>query len=408
MRIIISILMGMMCCVLVSAQVARDSVKIYFHQGKDRLDSTFMENKKTLEWIDCTVLRMYKIEVIGGASPEGSVPINKRLSEKRAKVLFDYLSRYGQLPDSIKTVHFIGRDWLGLLQLVKADGQVPYQQEAIDLLEQIVRDGGYDVNSKSDPVRRLMNLRKGKPYRYMYKNLFPILRATRLNIWFKETPRLVCRELPSLRENFYMNQPRLHYVPVPIPQLPPYTLAIKTNALYDLLAVPNIGAELYVANDWSVGANLMYAWWKHDHKHWYWRIYGGDLYVRKWFGKQAKEKPLSGHHVGLYAQALTYDFATGGRGCLGGKPGGTIFDKASYVVGLEYGYSLPLAQRLNLDLSVGLGYLSGQYQEYLPQDDCYVWQSTKHRKWFGPTKAEVSLVYLLGRYNYNKGKGGSR
>lgn len=39
--------------------------------------------------------------VVGGASPEGTIPLNKRLSEKRANVLFDYLSQYGELPDSL-------------------------------------------------------------------------------------------------------------------------------------------------------------------------------------------------------------------------------------------------------------------------------------------------------------------
>ena len=57
---------------------------------------------------------------------------------------------------------------------------------------------------------------------------------------------------------------------------------------------------------------------------------------------------------------------------------------------------------------IGVGYFGGEYKEYIPQDDCYVWQATKDRNWVGPTKAEVSLVWLLGRGNYNKGKGGRK
>ena len=67
-----------------------------------------------------------------------------------------------------------------------------------------------------------------------------------------------------------------------------------------------------------------------------------------------------------------------------------------------------MARRLNLDFTLGVGYLFGEYQEYIPQDDCYVWQATKYRNWIGPTKAEISLVWLIGKYNYNKGKGGKR
>ncbi|KEJ86528.1 hypothetical protein HMPREF1002_00726 [Porphyromonas sp. 31_2] len=178
--------------------------------------------------------------------------------------------------------------------------------------------------------------------------------------------------------------------------------------LYDALLVPNIGVEFYLGKDWSVGANWMYAWWKTDRRHWYWRTYGGDMVIRKWLGKAAKEKPLTGHHLGLYGQIFTYDFETGGKGYMGGKPGGTLWDKMNYSAGVEYGYSLPVAYRLNIDFTIAVGYWGGTYYEYTPVDNCYVWQATKERHWFGPTKAEISLVWLIGRENFNKGKGGRR
>ena len=108
---------------------------------------------------------------------------------------------------------------------------------------------------------------------------------------------------------------------------------------------------------------------------------------------------MQGHHLGFYAQIVTYDFEWGGRGYLG--------DKWSYGAGISYGYSHPMAKRLNLDFTIGIGYLGGEYKEYLPIDNHYVWQVTKQRHWFGPTKAEISLVWLIGRGNTNE-KGGKR
>ena len=71
----------------------------------------------------------------------------------------------------------------------------------------------------------------------------------------------------------------------------------------------------------------MYAWWKTDRRHWYWRTYGGDMVIRKWLGKAAKEKPLTGNIIWAYTkQIFTYDFETGGKGYMGGKPGGTLWD----------------------------------------------------------------------------------
>lgn len=104
--------------------------------------------------------------------------------------------------------------------------------------------------------------------------------------------------------------------------------------------------------------------------------------------------------MGIYGAIVTYDFELGGRGYLG--------NKWSYHTGIEYGYSLPVAKRLNLDFTLGIGYLGGEYMEYLPIDNHYVWQATKQRHWLGPTKAEVSLVWLIGYGNINKKKGGAR
>ena len=82
-----------------------------------------------------------------------------------------------------------------------------------------------------------------------------------------------------------------------------------------------------------------------------------------------------------------------------------MWDKLNYAIGVEYGYSLPISRRLNLDFTLGVGYWGGEYHEYIPSDGHYVWQSTKQRHWFGPTKAEVSLIWLIGRGNYNEKKG---
>ena len=181
----------------------------------------------------------------------------------------------------------------------------------------------------------------------------------------------------------------------------PFYMALKTNMLYDALLVPNASVEFYLGRNWSVAGGWMHGWWKNDPAHWYWRLYGGDLTLRRWFGRRAEEKPLTGHHLGVYGSMFTYDFENGGRGYMGGQPGGTILDRALWSAGIEYGYSLPVARRLNLDFSLGLGWIGGQYHEYLPMDDCYVWQSTSRFDYFGPTRLEVSLVWLLGRGNIN-------
>ncbi|MCM1177241.1 MAG: DUF3575 domain-containing protein [Clostridium sp.] len=185
-------------------------------------------------------------------------------------------------------------------------------------------------------------------------------------------------------------------------------MAVYTNMLYDALATPNLGVEFYLGKNFSVAGNWAHAWWSHDRRHRYWRIYGGELNARYWFGTAAKAKPLTGHHIGLYAQALTYDFEFGGKAYMGGEPGGTILDRAHWGGGIEYGYSLPVARRFNIGFSLGAGYIGGRVYEFVPDSGRYLWTATKNKHWFGPTKLEISLVWLIGRGNTNREKGGRR
>ena len=150
----------------------RDSVKIYFKQGKIDLVPELRDNQRALDRIADSlrtsyadsVYRLEKILVVGGASPEGSVELNKKLSEKRAGVLFDYLSRYGTLPDSLKTTDFIGRDWNGLIRLVQDDPKVPYKEETLALLREIADEAQGNATSKGDHLGRIQRLRGGVSY----------------------------------------------------------------------------------------------------------------------------------------------------------------------------------------------------------------------------------------------------
>lgn len=402
-------------------------MKIYFRQGETYLLPSFSGNKASLDRISDSlrvnradsIYRLQRILVVGGASPEGSIELNRWLSEKRAGALFDYLSRYGEFPDSLKTMRFLGRDWDGLIRLAENDKELPYREETLQLLRTIADEVHSGVTAGGDPLQRLQRQRGGIPYAHMYRRLFPELRALRLYLWYEKilNPVIPPRcTFPSRMAEFSSPTLKIGAVPPlvavkPVPQpcsRKPFYMALKTNMLYDLLAVPNIGAEFYLGRSFSAAANWMYAWWRTDRRHRYWRVYGGDIALRWWFGNAAQSKPLTGHHIGVYAGLLTYDFEWGGRGYMGGLPGGTLWERCNHMFGVEYGYSLPIARRLNIDFTLGLGYLGGEYREYRPVDDHYVWQLTKRRHFFGPTKAEISLVWLIGHKNWNEEKGGRR
>lgn len=180
---------------------------------------------------------------------------------------------------------------------------------------------------------------------------------------------------------------------------------MTTNLLYDAALTPNIGIGVCFGGRFTIFADWMHAWWSNREKRRYWRIYGGDIEARVQLGHGRSDNPLSGHRVGVYASLVTYDFQ------FGRTRTGVMADKYNYAAGLSYGYSLPVGRRLNLDFSIGVGYAWGRYMKQHLEDDHDVWQSTHSKRWFGPTRAEIGLTWLIGKGNVNtprNRKGGDR
>lgn len=414
---------------LSNAEEVRDSATVYFPVASHSLDMKIPANKRALADIvdrlndqnGDSLLRLRKVLVEGASSPEGDVEYNYTLSRGRANSLFDYIRSHTEIPDSVMRFRFMGRDWPGLVSLVEKDSKVPYHDESLELVRKLAREAELDINANGDQIARMKSFRKGIPYRYMYDNLFPELRKSMIYLCYdrlpEPTPAKTDTETKAMEK---MDQDvstdikpateMTEDVIATVAEERNFYMDLSTNMLYDLAVVPNIGVEFYLGKNLSVDANWMYAWWSKNRRHRYWRIYGGDIELRWWFGTKALEKPLTGHHIGVYFQALTYDFEFGGKGYMGGKPGRPLWDRATVGGGISYGYSLPVARRLNIDFELGIGYLGGKCLEYKVIDDHYVWQSTKQRHWFGPTKLEVSLVWLIGNGNFNvkKEKGGRK
>ena len=177
-------------------------------------------------------------------------------------------------------------------------------------------------------------------------------------------------------------------------------VSFSTNMAFDAVLIPNIAAEFSITPQISLSASWMHSWWTVKSQNFFWRVYGGDITARYWFGQKSKTRRLTGHHIGIYGQAISYDLDLGGQA--------QMTDGWNYAAGIEYGHSFIISKNFNIDVYAGVGLLTGNYKDYENKDGHYVWQATKNRKFFGPTKAEVSLVWLIGCDNYNKQKGGKK
>lgn len=424
---------------------------LHFKFDSAQIDTTFRNNSENVEQIlnliTRTGVKIDSVEIKGWSSPDGGLPRNITLSKERAQSTMNFLIENsiegnGINPDIIH-IFPMQENWEGLLQMVESR----YRRLDREQVLKILKAKGIGEETRK---WRLQQLDKGYTWDFLRRIYMPSLRiATLVTVHYSHdseteslnnsdssnaadtSGRVISPGTSVSSANSGVSSTNSGVSSATqgvssatqgesatttaattdttgvalknksegteedlIEKSHQFTMAIKTNMLYDLAMTPNIGVEFHLGRNWSVGANWAYAWWKNDNKAFYWRVYGGELDVRKYFGKQAQERPLSGHHVGIYGQGLTYDFDLGKAG---------ILSQLSYGVGLEYGYSLPVAKALNIDFGIGFGYLGGEYKVYDPMDGCYVWRETRQRHWFGPTRAEISLVWLIGNKTIRKG-----
>lgn len=415
------IILIILCLFCAISSVAQERVEkrysLFFRVSRADVDRSYKDNDRTIQIMVEDIKNTLQHEgvvpdsllIYATSSPEGSRILNERLAMRRAenskKLLLKFFPEFSPQNINIETRV---NDWSGLIQTIRLDSTIVHR----DALLKILSDP--EINDKEKAIKAIP-----EAYAEVRDKMFDGLRSATITITVvgkrdeyavvveRKIEPLIPIHLPSDRLTVNASdklaiQRSMEQAPAQLTQKEKknFYMSAKTNMLYDLAAIPNVGAEFYLGKNFSIAANWMYSWWNLDKKSWYWRTYGGDIAVRYWLGKAANEKPLTGHHVGIYGQGLTYDFEVGKKGYLAAQP--------NWSAGLEYGYSLPIAKVLNLDFTMGFGYHWGIFEEYLPIDGHFVWQATKKRQYIGPTKLEVSLVWLLGHGNVNQGKGGKR
>lgn len=394
-------------------QQARRSFYVYFPAARSAVDTTCADNGRALTQLRCfldsvradSTRLLTAVQFCGLASPDGGPRLNARLAASRSRHLEEWVRSRCDIPDSVVSHAEGGIGWEALTQMVEAS-DMPHRDEALRVLRD-VPEATYDARGVLTDSRKhqLMNLRGGRTWFWMRDHFFARVRnACSMVAEVRQLPAA-----PQVEES--KADTILYSAPADTAAADtilysestgrPFYMALKTNALYDVLAVPNLGVEFWLGKGWTVGADWKYAWWSSDRRHRYWRTYGGGLVLRRYFGQKAEAKPLTGHHLGLEARVLTYDFEWNGKGHMGGLPGGTLWDRMNYTIGLAYGYAMPVARRLNIDFGLAVGYMGGKYCDYEPRDGHYVWLETKRHHYFGPTNVEISLVWLLGHGNTN-------
>ncbi len=158
------------------------SSALIFKVNSTVIDPDLSNNQQELNSIDAMMQSVLSdkdytitgVEIIGYASPEGTLATNMRLSEGRAKALEVLMKqKYSMINPRLYSVAFGGENWDKLAELVE-DGDLQDKDQVLSIIRNIPIENGRE--------KALMDLNGGVPYKYLLKNVFPSTRLVVVDV----------------------------------------------------------------------------------------------------------------------------------------------------------------------------------------------------------------------------------
>lgn len=374
-------------------------VTIYYRWDKDNLDKTYITNAQTLSQVD-SLLHLKSadyidsLRIVAYASPEGPPDYNKRLSQRRANTLKNYLlSTYPRLREEQIVTVARGENWDGFRRMAQADPNLPMKEQVLSIIN---NPSITDLQRQS----QIAKLDGGRLYKnYILPNYYRYLRtgASLFLVYKPVTPDFEPIEVVITEPE---PEPILIIKPKPIP-VTKYPLALRTNLLYDAIGAINLGIEIPIKEHWSLIIDGAYSYWRSPKNLYALQTLEYGMEARYWFGvsesRKAKNsnwaKPLKGWNVGVYGrywQRYDAQWIDGYQG------------DDTWSAGLTAGYAFPIGKQLAFEASIGAGWIStSEYRHYhQPEYDengkyHLMWQETGIWSGLSITKVRFSLVWLI-------------
>ena len=417
---------------------------INFRWNNSQLDPWYKGNDEVMKNLASVidslgVDRILSVEVVSQSSPEGSADYNNRLSEKRAKSMYDYMRKtFPELVPKL-SVNADGESWAQLRTYVTMDTLLT-ETSRNKILE--VLDADISVNLRKNWMQTKLGTDPNIPatdknvYQYLLREYYPLIRNSAIFIGYKgdrvlyfgpdvrtanafrpleETKRPPMERidsLPGIYDGLRFTPRELALSPrIQKPLLERrHMIAVRTNLIRDAFYMPQFGfapsADIqfeYYPRNGHYTANVGFTW--SNHKLWdkqkFFQIRDLQLELRRYFKGQGA---FVGPYVGIYGQGAIYGIGLGPqKGWQGEAWGG----------GLDLGWVLPLNRKGNfrMEFNISAGYLGSVYDPYvygnpvtgLTTDNKYYYDYVGSVKdfvrrnhlftWFGPTNIGVSLTY---------------
>ena len=383
---------------------------IDFPVSQTAIDENYHSNARELQRVEDNIrsvildtsLVVRSVTFHGYASPEGDYSLNDNLARQRTESMRRYIGQRLSLPDSIVHVRHTAENWEGLRSYVDKSS-LPHRQQLLTIID--------DMTVEPDAKLHQMQVLFPADMAVIAERCFPQLRYTDYTIDYATQSHRSQATTFSDTLRYMDNGPDRPDIAEKLPVWRPL-LALKTNLLFDAALAPNLEVEVPLGTSrWSVMAEWWTPWYR-----WHGAnkgnraaevlMVGGEL--RYWLNRRCHtcRTVLNGHFLGIYGAGGKYDVQWDTDGDNKGWQG----EYTSF--GLTYGYATTLAPHWQLEFSLGAGYVGGPQRYYhgMFENAHLIWQRNRKLSFIGPTKAKVSIAWIIGRpigRNGHSKKGGA-
>lgn len=351
---------------------------------------------------DTTAL-ITSVEFYSSVSPEGSREYNEKLCEKRIQTAERIIRRRLYIPEEAIISYnsqLIPWDQI-LVPAIKADKDVPYRDELLQLFERKPNTIGQGRRRE-----KLYDEKNRKLYEVIEERYFELMRrggaviTVRRSVYDDVILRLDLLEgnVPALSaEDFAFTTISDNAVAEAsksdIAKRGVCPLHIKTNALGWGLAVSNIAAEVDFAKHLSFTLPVYYSAVNYFNPYIKFRTFAIQPEIRYWI-KENNTGFFAGAHFGL----CYYNIATNGELRYQDHDG----KSPAIGGGISVGYRVPISknQKWNIDFSIGAGCYKLHYDTFYNVNNGRL-VNTYRKTYWGLDNAAVNISY---RFDFNKRK----
>ena len=394
-------------------EMSSDQYHLYYRRDRIDIDKDYLDNSTQFERIRkilSQATRIDSITIYAYASPEGGPQRNAWLAQKRTEAARDFIVANLSADSVLLTKNIrlqpLGENWKGLEEELEANYHLMNRDRVMRIIH---------ANVPTETKKwRLKQLDNGYTYNWIIRHHMPKLRFATWICIYRALPEIEHMEpvMIMLEEKMAEEQAMIPLMkPViiePVQTARKTIVAIKTNMLYDALSLLNYSVEVPIGKHISLLGYHQFPWWTWgEAKNQYCiRFLSVGAEGRWWFNStlnanrkdKRKRDKLTGHFLGIYGESGKWDFQWERSICHQGE---------HWSAGLSYGYAMPVNKFVNIEFSISAGYASIPYRKYVPSENYEIlWSQPAERgRWhyFGPTKAQVSLVIPITVKTTKKG-----